>query len=86
MRAAPAAKISLEEKARFFRYGAKNLGATALCLSGGASFGYCELHVPPLATEPHRSLRLARPLWRRARAPRHGLAAEGHHRHFRWRH
>ncbi|KAL8277168.1 hypothetical protein RQP46_010416 [Phenoliferia psychrophenolica] len=40
MRAAPPTKISLDEKARFFRYAAKNLGATALCLSGGASFGY----------------------------------------------
>ncbi|KAK4705122.1 hypothetical protein P7C70_g1096, partial [Phenoliferia sp. Uapishka_3] len=40
MRAAPTTAISIEEKAKFFRYAAKNLGATALCLSGGASFGY----------------------------------------------
>ncbi|KAM0745772.1 patatin-domain-containing protein [Meredithblackwellia eburnea MCA 4105] len=40
IRTAPTTAISLEEKARFFRYSAKNLGSTALCLSGGASFGY----------------------------------------------
>lgn len=34
--------MSLDEKAAFFRSSAKNLGASALCLSGGASFGYCE--------------------------------------------
>jgi len=28
--------ISLDDKARFFRQSAKNLGSTALCLSGGA--------------------------------------------------
>lgn len=32
--------VSLEEKASFFKSAAKNLGASALCLSGGASFGY----------------------------------------------
>ena len=32
--------ISLEEKASFFKSATKNLGASALCLSGGASFGY----------------------------------------------
>lgn len=43
LRSAPDSVMSVEEKARFFRYSAKNLGASALCLSGGASFGYCEL-------------------------------------------
>jgi hypothetical protein len=33
--------ISIEEKKRFYRSINTNLGATALCLSGGASFGYC---------------------------------------------
>ncbi|KAF9652224.1 patatin-domain-containing protein [Thelephora ganbajun] len=32
--------ISIEEKKRFYRSINTNLGATALCLSGGASFGY----------------------------------------------
>ncbi len=32
--------ISLEEKRRFFRSANKNFGASALCLSGGAGFGY----------------------------------------------
>ncbi|KAG8747549.1 hypothetical protein FRC10_000685 [Ceratobasidium sp. 414] len=34
------AQLSPEEKRRFFRSANKNLGASALCLSGGASFGY----------------------------------------------
>lgn len=42
IRQAPDSMITLEEKAKFLRYSAKNLGATALCLSGGASFGYCK--------------------------------------------
>lgn len=33
--------LSNEEKRRFFRSANTNLGTTALCLSGGASFGYC---------------------------------------------
>ena len=33
--------ISIEEKKRFYRSININLGATALCLSGGGSFGYC---------------------------------------------
>jgi predicted acylesterase/phospholipase RssA len=32
--------ISLEEKKRFYRAINKNYGSSALCLSGGASFGY----------------------------------------------
>lgn len=32
--------VSLDDKARLFRSAAKNIGSTALCLSGGASFGY----------------------------------------------
>lgn len=32
--------ISLEEKRRFYRAVNKNYGSSALCLSGGASFGY----------------------------------------------
>ena len=35
--------LSNEEKKRFFRSANTNLGTTALCLSGGASFGYCRL-------------------------------------------
>lgn len=34
--------LSNEEKKRFFRSANTNLGTTALCLSGGASFGYCK--------------------------------------------
>lgn len=34
--------ISNEEKKRFFKMANTNLGTSALCLSGGASFGYCE--------------------------------------------
>lgn len=33
-------KLSIEEKRKFFRGANTNLGASALCLSGGASFGY----------------------------------------------
>ncbi|BGP17955.1 hypothetical protein JCM10213v2_006003 [Rhodosporidiobolus nylandii] len=40
VRHAPPHLIPLEDKADFFRSVAKNLGASALCLSGGASFGY----------------------------------------------
>ncbi|KIY49217.1 patatin-domain-containing protein, partial [Fistulina hepatica ATCC 64428] len=36
--------VSLEEKKRFFRSANTNLGITALCLSGGATFAYCEHH------------------------------------------
>ena len=34
--------LSNEEKRRFFKGVNTNLGTSALCLSGGASFGYCE--------------------------------------------
>ncbi|KAG0659909.1 hypothetical protein C6P46_004849 [Rhodotorula mucilaginosa] len=40
VRNAPPSALPLEEKADFFRSISKNLGASALCLSGGASFGY----------------------------------------------
>ncbi|GAA6031322.1 hypothetical protein JCM8097_005602 [Rhodosporidiobolus ruineniae] len=40
IRNTPPSAIPLDEKADFFRSVAKNLGASALCLSGGASFGY----------------------------------------------
>ncbi|KDQ21031.1 hypothetical protein BOTBODRAFT_27050 [Botryobasidium botryosum FD-172 SS1] len=33
-------KLSVEEKRRFFRSANRNLGSSALCLSGGATFGY----------------------------------------------
>jgi hypothetical protein len=33
--------ISLEEKRQFFKSCNINFGSSALCLSGGASFGYC---------------------------------------------
>ncbi|KAH7105702.1 patatin-domain-containing protein [Auriculariales sp. MPI-PUGE-AT-0066] len=33
-------KLTSEEKRRFFRTANRNLGSSALCLSGGASFGY----------------------------------------------
>ncbi|KAK4047625.1 hypothetical protein OIV83_005283 [Microbotryomycetes sp. JL201] len=45
VRQAPASTISLEEKQEFFRSAAKNLGASALCLSGGACFGWYHLGV-----------------------------------------
>jgi hypothetical protein len=35
-----ATDVSLEEKRSFFRAINKNYGSSALCLSGGASFGY----------------------------------------------
>src|ERR1700722_11150041 len=34
-------ELSNEEKKRFFKSANTNLGTSALCLSGGASFGYC---------------------------------------------
>ncbi|KAF8812471.1 hypothetical protein BYT27DRAFT_7159930 [Phlegmacium glaucopus] len=34
--------LSVEEKKRFFKSANTNLGISALCLSGGASFGYCK--------------------------------------------
>ncbi|GAA5977072.1 hypothetical protein JCM10908_004846 [Rhodotorula pacifica] len=40
VRGAPPSALPTEEKSDFFRSIAKNLGASALCLSGGASFGY----------------------------------------------
>ncbi|GAA5860326.1 hypothetical protein JCM1840_002863 [Sporobolomyces johnsonii] len=40
IRTVPPSLLPLEDKADFFRSVAKNLGASALCLSGGASFGY----------------------------------------------
>jgi len=36
-----APQLSVDEKKRFFKSANTNLGLTALCLSGGASFGYC---------------------------------------------
>ena len=38
--------ISNEEKKRFFKSANTNLGTSALCLSGGASFGYCTYDDP----------------------------------------
>lgn len=38
--------LSNEEKKRFFKSVNTNLGTTALCLSGGAAFGYCKLCFP----------------------------------------
>lgn len=40
--------LQQEEKRRFFRSANRNLGSSALCLSGGASFGYCTF--PPIIT------------------------------------
>lgn len=34
-------ELSLEEKRHFFKSANTNLGTSALCLSGGAGFGYC---------------------------------------------
>lgn len=42
--------ISNEEKKRFFKSANTNLGTSALCLSGGASFGYC-MHPCSFKTE-----------------------------------
>ena len=42
--------ISPEEKRRFYRNANRNLGSSALCFSGGASFGFCE-SFPLLALE-----------------------------------
>ncbi|ETW83956.1 hypothetical protein HETIRDRAFT_237210, partial [Heterobasidion irregulare TC 32-1] len=36
--------LSTDEKRRFFKSANTNLGLTALCLSGGATFGYCQYH------------------------------------------
>lgn len=38
-------KVSLETKRAFYRTASKNLGRSALCLSGGASFGYYHIGV-----------------------------------------
>lgn len=35
-------ELSLDEKRHFFKSANTNLGTSALCLSGGASFGYCQ--------------------------------------------
>lgn len=43
-------ELSKDEKKRFFKSANHNLGTTALCLSGGASFGYCK--PDNKATEP----------------------------------
>lgn len=37
-------ELTNEEKKRFFKNINTNLGTTALCLSGGATFGYCEFY------------------------------------------
>jgi hypothetical protein len=34
--------LTNEEKKRFFKNANTNLGLTALCLSGGATFAYCK--------------------------------------------
>ena len=34
--------LSSDEKRRFFKSSNTNLGSSALCLSGGGSFGYCK--------------------------------------------
>lgn len=34
--------ITLDEKRRFFKSANRNVGSSALCLSGGATFGYCK--------------------------------------------
>lgn len=41
--------LSSDEKRRFFKSSNTNLGSSALCLSGGGSFGYCEYPEPVLA-------------------------------------
>ncbi|KAK0545350.1 hypothetical protein OC845_005136 [Tilletia horrida] len=38
-------KISVDEKRRFYRRVSKNMGKSALCLSGGGSFGYYHIGV-----------------------------------------
>ncbi len=35
--------LSNDEKKRFFKNANTNLGLTALCLSGGATFAYCKI-------------------------------------------
>jgi hypothetical protein len=40
-------ELSIEEKRRFFKNASTNLGTSALCLSGGASFGYCKPETIP---------------------------------------
>jgi hypothetical protein len=35
--------LSHEEKRRFFKNSNTNLGLSALCLSGGATFAYCKI-------------------------------------------
>lgn len=42
-------EIPVDEKVKLFRYITKNNGATALCLSGGASFGYYASFLSSLA-------------------------------------
>jgi hypothetical protein len=37
--------LSNEEKRRFFKSANKHLGISALCLSGGAGFGYCTSYI-----------------------------------------
>lgn len=39
--------LSIEEKRRFFKNASTNMGTSALCLSGGASFGYCKPETTP---------------------------------------
>jgi len=55
-------QLSLEEKRRFFRTTNRNLGASALCLSGGASFGYCK---SPRHHSLQRLISDGRSLWSR---------------------
>lgn len=38
-------ELTLEERKRFFKSANTNLGSTALCLSGGATFGYCKFSI-----------------------------------------
>ena len=40
--------ISKEEKRRFFKSAYTNFGMSALCLSGGATFGYCSFFLDDL--------------------------------------
>ena len=80
-------KIDLEAKRGFYRTVKKNFGTSALCLSGGASFGYCEL--PSILRRWAEKLTVTSPrfrsLWRRARVARRRVATQVHLWHLsRW--
>lgn len=73
--------ISLDEKRRFFKSANRNVGSSALCLSGGATFGYCKYLLRIICMKGLSSLRS---LWRRQGASGCQASPTGYCGNFLW--